>query len=63
MAGVFWQRGHVSRNVAIGAALLSVVVPPWIVPGAGVIVLVVARCIAYARSWSEGVPASPGLAT
>jgi hypothetical protein len=52
MAGVFWQRGHVSRNVAIGSGLLSVVFPPWIIPGAGVLVLVVARCIAYEKSSS-----------
>jgi len=50
MAGVFWRRGHVSRRVAVGSALLSVVFPPWIIPGAGVLVLVVARCIVYARS-------------
>jgi hypothetical protein len=63
MTGVLWRRGHVSRNVAIGAALLSVVFPPWIVPGAGVVVLVVARCIAYASSSSEVVAGNPRLAT
>jgi len=51
MAVVFWQRGHVSPKVAIGSALLSLVFPPWIIPGAGVLVLVVARCIAYERSF------------
>lgn len=56
MAGVFWRRGHVSRRVAIGSALLSVVFPPWIIPGAGVLVLVVARCIAYERSSTAVVP-------
>jgi hypothetical protein len=49
MAAVLWRRGHVSRRVAIGSGLLSVVFPPWIIPGAGVFVLVVARCIAYER--------------
>ena len=56
MAGVFWQRNHVSRNVAIGSGLLSVVFPPWIIPGAGVLVLVVARCIAYEKSSRSAVP-------
>jgi hypothetical protein len=56
MAGVFWRRGHVSRRVAIGSALLSMVFPPWIIPGAGVLVLVVARCIAYERSSTAVVP-------
>lgn len=50
MAGVFWRRGHVSQKVAIGSGLLSVCFPPWIIPGAGVLVLVVARAIAYHRS-------------
>ena len=56
MTGVFWRRGHVSRRVAIGSALLSMVFPPWIIPGAGVLVLVVARCIAYERSSTAVVP-------
>jgi hypothetical protein len=55
MAGLFWRRRHVSRNVAIVSGLLSVVFPPWIIPGAGVLVLVVARCIAYEKSSSSGV--------
>jgi len=53
MAGALWRRGHVSLRVAVGAGLLSVVFPPWIIPGAGVIVLVVARCIAKERSLSH----------
>jgi hypothetical protein len=53
MAGVLWRRGHVSLRVALGAGLLSVVFPPWIIPGAGVVVLVVARCIVQARSWRQ----------
>src|SRR3954462_1985588 len=46
LAGVLWRRGHVSPRVAVGAGLLSVVFPPWIIPGAGAAVLVVGRCIA-----------------
>lgn len=53
MASVLWRRGHVSLRVALGAGLLSVVFPPWIIPGAGVVVLVVARCIAKARSLKQ----------
>ncbi len=58
MAGVFWRRGHVGRRVAIGSALLSVLFPPWIFPGAGVLVLVVARCIAYERTSTAAMPQS-----
>jgi hypothetical protein len=44
-----WCR-QVSGTVAIGAAILSVIFPPWIVPGAGVLVVTIARCIAYHRA-------------
>jgi len=57
MAGVLWRRDHVSPRVAVGAGLLSVLFPPWIMPGAGVLVLVVARCIAKSRSLKQ--PAIP----
>jgi hypothetical protein len=43
----------VSRGVAVGAAVLSVIVPAWIFPGAGVIVLVVARCVAFERGFGH----------
>jgi hypothetical protein len=34
-----WRRGAVSAQVAIVSAVLSVLIPPWIFPGAGVVVL------------------------
>lgn len=49
---------HVSGRVAIGAAVLSVVFPPWIIPGAGVLVVTIARCIAYHRSSPADRPVS-----
>ena len=42
-----WRYRYVSRRVAIWAAVVSVVFPPWIFPGAGVFVLAVARCFAF----------------
>jgi hypothetical protein len=63
MAGVLWRRGHVSRRVAIVAGLLSVVFPPWIIPGAGVLVLAVARCLAHERSSTALVPQARQPAT
>src|SRR3954451_1378123 len=63
MAGVLWGRGHVSRRVAICAGLLSVVFPPWIIPGAGVFVLVVACCIAYERLSAGAFQQVPRAAT
>lgn len=50
MAITLWRRGLVSSPVAIGSMVLSVVFPPWIIPGAGVVVLVFARAVAYGRS-------------
>ncbi len=49
LTGAFWRYRHVSGRVAIGSAVLNVAFPPWIIPGAGVLVLGVARCIAYNR--------------
>src|SRR5438105_2350276 len=49
LTGALWRHRHVSGRVAIGAAVLNVIVPPWNIPGAGVFVLVVARSIAYHR--------------
>ena len=49
IAALFRYR-HISARVAIGAGVLSVVFPPWIIPGAGVVVVTVARCIAYHRA-------------
>jgi predicted branched-subunit amino acid permease len=53
LTAAMWRRQHVSPRVAVAAAILNVVFPPWIVPGAGVIVLTIARCITQGRSWSK----------
>lgn len=50
LTAALWRYRHVTGRVAIGAALLSVVFPPWIIPGAGVLVVTIARCIAFQRS-------------
>jgi hypothetical protein len=51
---VLFVRGDIGRGVAIGAAAVSLLFPRWIVPGAGVLVLVVALCVARARSGEHG---------
>ena len=53
LTAAMWRRRHVSTRVAVAAAILNILFPPWIIPGAGVIVLAVARCITQGRSWSE----------
>jgi hypothetical protein len=50
LIGALFRYRHISARVAIGAAVISVVFPPWIIPGAGVVVVAVARCVAYHRA-------------
>jgi hypothetical protein len=45
LAIVVWRRGHVSTRIAIGACATSVLVPFFLIPGAGVVVLAVALCL------------------
>jgi hypothetical protein len=48
-AGLLWQRRLVSAKVAAAAAVVSVVVPSFIAPGAGMVVLAVSAAVAHAR--------------
>lgn len=58
VAALFRYR-HISARVGIGAAILSVLFPPWIIPGAGVVVVTVARCIAYRGATTQPSGSSP----
>jgi hypothetical protein len=49
LAIVLLFRGQIGRGVAIGAVLVSLLFPPWIFPGAGVLVLAIALCVARSR--------------
>jgi hypothetical protein len=49
LAIVLLVRGQIGRGVAIGAVIVSVLFPPWIVPGVGVLVLAIALCVARSR--------------
>jgi len=53
-----WRYRHVSARVAVGSAILSALFPPWIIPGAGVIVLVISRCIAAPREREDQLDGS-----
>lgn len=47
---VAWRRrGHISNRATVGAIGATVIVPPWIIPGAGVIVLVIVCLVQRAR--------------
>ncbi len=45
VAAFRWRR-QISNRATIGAAVLTVIFPPWIIPGAGVVVLAIVRCVA-----------------
>lgn len=49
LALVLLVRGHITRQAAIGSVALSLIVPPFLDPGAGVLVLVAALCLARRR--------------
>jgi hypothetical protein len=48
VAAFRWRR-HIGNRGAISAAIVTVLFPPWIFPGAGVIVLAIVRCVARRR--------------
>ena len=37
------RRRHIGNRAALGAVLTTLVIPPWIIPGAGVVVLAIVR--------------------
>jgi len=49
-AGLLWQRRLVSAKVAAAAAVVSLVVPSFIAPGSGIVVLAVSAAVAHARA-------------
>jgi hypothetical protein len=48
VASFRWRR-HIGNRAAIGAAIVTVLFPPWIIPGAGVIVLTIVRGVTRQR--------------
>ena len=49
VAGLLWRRRLVSAKVAVAAAMVSLVFPHFIAPGAGVVVLAVSVAVARVR--------------
>jgi hypothetical protein len=49
LVAAFRRRRHIGNRATIGAVIASVVFPPWIIPGIGVVVLAVVRCVAHHR--------------
>ena len=57
-AGLLWRRQLVSAKVAAAAAMVSLVVPYFIAPGAGVVVLAVSAAVARSRRDLRLAPSS-----
>jgi hypothetical protein len=49
VASFRWRR-HIGNRAAIGAAIVTVLFPPWIIAGAGAVVLAIVRCVARGRA-------------
>lgn len=49
LVGTFRWRKHIG-NVATIGTVAAMIFPPWIIPGAGVVVLMIVRCVALART-------------
>ena len=62
LTAALWRRGQVRPRLAAVAAVLNVLFPPWIIPGAGVIVLVGSQCACRARAGHPRGMAEEGLA-
>jgi hypothetical protein len=43
-----WRR-HLGTRSTIGAVVATVIIPPWIIPGAGVVVLAIVRVVVHVR--------------
>ncbi len=51
------RRRHIGNRATLGAVVITVVIPPWIIPGAGVIVLAIVRLVQRHRG-TKVVPAT-----
>ena len=56
LVAVFRRRRHIGNRATAGAAILTFVFPPWIVPGFGVVVLTIVRCVARYREGDASGP-------
>ncbi len=48
LLAMFRFRGHIGATATIGAGA-AMMFPPWMIPGAGVVVLTIVRCVARAK--------------
>ena len=54
VVGTWRRRRHIGNRATIGAVVGTVIIPPWIIPGAGVIVLAIVRLVKRGAAVSLG---------
>ena len=59
LVAAFRWRHHIG-DAATAGACVAMIFPPWIIPGAGVLVLTVVRCVAHRRARSGRLTPSSG---
>ena len=58
LVAAFRWRHHIGDTATVGAGV-AMIFPPWMIPGAGVLVLTVVRCVAHGRARrSRSTPSS-----
>jgi hypothetical protein len=55
LVAAWGRRRHIGNRVTIGAVVATVIIPPWIIPGAGVIVLAIVRVVQRSRAAEIGL--------
>ena len=59
LVAVFRRRRHIGNRATIGAVVATLVIPPWIIPGAGAIVLTIVRVVLRGRERRVSCGADP----
>jgi hypothetical protein len=57
------RRRHIGNRATLAATLTTLIVPPWIIPGAGIIVLTFVRLVAHGRDLRPVHPRMDGAST
>jgi hypothetical protein len=55
LVAAWGRRRHIGNRATIGAVVATVIIPPWIIPGAGVIVLAIGRVVQRSRAAEIGL--------
>lgn len=62
VVAAFRWRGHIGKTATVGC-VVAMIFPPWMIPGAGVVVLMIVRCVARGKQRKHGAPSGGELLT